>query len=145
MTQADVGLDFNWKYGPSVYDIGNAAYQTVTRAFRGTGLRPLSPVHIAGRLVPDGLQISWIRRTRIGGDSWDQVEVPLGEDSEAYEVDIMDGSTAVRTLSTSEAGVTYTNDQQISDFGTPQPSYAVRVYQLGATYGRGQAREGLVP
>ncbi len=27
MTQADVGLAFNWKYGPAPYDIGNASYQ----------------------------------------------------------------------------------------------------------------------
>ncbi len=35
-----------------------------------------------------GVTIRWIRRTRADGDSWTG-EVPLGEDSERYEVDIL--------------------------------------------------------
>ncbi len=144
MTQADVGLAFNWKYGPAPYDIGHAAYQTATPAFNGIGLRPLSPVHVTGEQVVGGLQIAWIRRTRTGGDSWEQPDVPLGEDAERYEVDILDGGDVVRTLSATTPSVIYTTAQQTTDFGTPQASYAVRVYQLGASYGRGQARETIV-
>ena len=36
------------------------------------------------------IAISWIRRTRSGGDNWELPEVPLGEESESYEVDILD-------------------------------------------------------
>jgi hypothetical protein len=144
MTQADIGLAFNWKYGPAPYDIGNAAYRSATPAFNGIGLRPLSPVHVTGEQVIGGLQIAWIRRTRLGGDSWEQTDVPLGEDTERYEADILDGGDVVRTLATTTPSVTYTTAQQIADFGSPQPSYAVRIYQLGASYGRGQAREALV-
>jgi hypothetical protein len=145
MTQSDIGLPFNWKYGPSVYGIGDPSYLTAARTFKGIGLRPLSPVHIRGEQNPAGLEISWIRRTRISGDAWDQLEVPLGEDSEAYEVDIMDGATVKRTLASPAQSVTYTIVQQIADFGAPRPSYAVRVCQLSASYGRGQTREALVP
>ncbi len=91
-----------------------------------------------------GLQISWIRRTRLGGDSWEQPDVPLGEDTERYEVDILDGGDVVRTLTATTPSVIYTTAQQTTDFGSPQTSYAVRVYQLGASYGRGQARETIV-
>jgi hypothetical protein len=145
MVQADVGLAFNWTYGPSVTGIGDSSYQTAVKAFSGAGLRPLSPVHVTAEQIPEGLQISWVRRTRIAGDSWEQVEVPLGEDAEAYEVDILDGAAPVRTLSTSTASVIYTVAQQTADFGSPQPGYAIRVYQIGATYGRGAAREAVVP
>jgi hypothetical protein len=144
MTQADVGLAFNWKYGPAPYDIGNASYQTATPAFNGIGLRPLSPVHVTGEQVVAGLLIAWVRRTRLGGDSWEQPDVPLGEDAERYEVDILDGGDVVRTLTSTTPAVTYTTSQQTTDFGSPQTSYAVRVYQLGASYGRGQARETIV-
>ncbi len=71
--------------------------------------------------------------------------MPLAEDGEAYELDILDGATVKRTLSSSAPSLLYTTAQQIMDFGAPQPSYAVRVYQLSASYGRGQAREATVP
>jgi hypothetical protein len=145
MTQADIGLAFNWTYGPSVYDIGNAAYLSVTEAFIGVGLRPLSPIHITAEQVAEGLQMSWIRRTRIGGDGWEQTEVPLGEDGETYEIEILDGATVKRTLSASAPSVIYTVAQQTTDFGSPQPSYTIRVYQFSASYGRGAAREAVVP
>jgi hypothetical protein len=145
MTQADIGLAFNWKYGPAVYDIGHSSYRTTVRAFAGVGLRPLSPAHVTSRQSPSGLQISWIRRTRIGGDSWEQIDAPLAEDSESYEVDILDGSEVKRTLASATPSVIYTTAQQSSDFGAPQPSYVVRVYQLSATFGRGQPREAIIP
>ena len=144
---ADVGLPFNWKYGPSPYDIGNAAYVAATNTFAGVGLRPLSPVHVAGAFDSGtgDLDIAWIRRTRVGGDSWDQTEVPLGEDSEAYEVDVMNGSTVVRTLSVTTASATYTAAEQTTDWGSPQTSYTIRVYQISASYGRGSVREAAIP
>jgi hypothetical protein len=52
------------------------------------------------------LAISWIRRTRLGGDSWDAAEVPLGEETERYEVDILDGPTVKRTLTATSPTVT---------------------------------------
>jgi hypothetical protein len=147
MTQADVGLAYNWKYGPAPLDIGNAAYSTLlARAFTGVGLRPLSPCHVAGAFDGAGdLMLNWKRRTRTGGDSWEQSEVPLGEDAEAYEVDVMDGAVVKRTLTTASQTATYTAAQQVADFGGAQASYAVRVYQLSASYGRGARAEALVP
>jgi hypothetical protein len=147
MTADDVGLAFNWKYGPSPYDIGNSAYASnLAFSFDGVGLRPLSPCHVWGAFDGGGnLTITWIRRTRISGDAWNQTEVPLGEDSEAYEVDIMNGAGVVRTLTSSTPAVTYTAAQQTADFGAPQSSYTVRVYQISASYGRGQYREAIIP
>ncbi|HKJ60561.1 MAG TPA: hypothetical protein VKA94_01005, partial [Hyphomicrobiales bacterium] len=145
MTQDEIGLAFNWKYGPQVYDIGDNSFQTTSHAFRGTGLRPLSPVHIKGEQTVDGLQITWIRRTRIGGDSWEQTDVPLAETSEAYEVDILDGGTVVRTLNSNQPSVIYSSSQQIADFGSEQSQYTVRIFQISATYGRGIAREAIIP
>lgn len=146
MTAADIGLPFNWKYGPAPYDIGHTAYQTLPGfAFEGVGLRPLSPAHVKGRFSGGDLVMSWVRRTRQSGDGWEQAEVPLGEESEGYEVDIMNGSAVMRTLASGSPSVTYTASQQAADFGAAQPSYTVRVYQLSPSYGRGQVREVTVP
>ena len=58
-----------------------------------TALRPLSPVHLSALRAGGGVVFSWIRRTRINGDAWEPVDVPLGEESEAYALDILSGST----------------------------------------------------
>ena len=86
------------------------------------------------------LAISWVRRTRIGGDNWDAAEVPLGEETERYEVDILAGATVKRTLAATSPSVTYTAAQQTADFGSPQSAIDVRVFQLSAVHGRGTPR-----
>ena len=135
-------LPFFYRWGPAGKALSDVSYQGTQRTFAGIGLRPLSPVQLRARWpsVAGDIVLSWTRRTRIGGDSWEQIEVPLGEDSEAYEVDIYDGSGVVRTLSTSSPEATYTLAQQTADFGGQQWSVSIAVYQLSASYGRGAGR-----
>ena len=72
--------------------------------------------------------------------------MPLGEDSEAYELDVLSGASVVRTLRASTPNVLYAATDEIADFGTPQSSLAVRVYQLSAAIGRGfPAAATLIP
>jgi hypothetical protein len=56
-------------------------------ACRGIGTRPLAPVHGVATYASDGsLVLSWTRRAR-GAWVWsDGVDVPLQEDSEAYQL-----------------------------------------------------------
>ena len=140
MTSNTIGLPFNWRYGPANRDLGNPSYVTEQHAFTGRGLKPLSPVHVLGRRTGGDLEITWIRRTRVGGDSWVATEIPLGEESERYEIDILDGTTLKRTLATTSPAVTYTAAEQTADFGAPQSSVAVRVYQLSSASVRGTPR-----
>jgi hypothetical protein len=104
-------------------------------------LKPFAPVHIQGSRNGTGdLAITWVRRTRHGGAWRDLVDVPLNEASETYEVDVLDGTGAVvRTLAGSTPAVTYTADAQTTDFGAPQSSISIAVYQLSAAVGRGLA------
>jgi hypothetical protein len=106
-----------------------------------TSLKPYAPVHIRGSRNGAGdLTITWVRRTRYGGAWRDLVDVPLNEASEAYEVDVLDGTGAVvRTLAGSTPVVIYTADDQTTDFGAPQSSIDIAVYQLSAAVGRGLA------
>jgi hypothetical protein len=64
------------------------------------------------------------------------MEVPLGEDVEAYEAEIL--SPAGRRLLTATApSFLYPSDQEIADFGAPQANLAISLFQLSATVGRG--------
>lgn len=141
MNVNEIGLAFNWRYGPSQYDIGHPSFQTKTVTFTARGLRPFSPVHVKGETSGNDLIISWIRRSRIGGDSWELSEIPLSEESENYQVDILNGATVVRTISTTQANCTYSEIDQITDWGSVQSSYIVRVYQISNIYGRGTYAE----
>jgi hypothetical protein len=96
----EVGLPIVWRAGPANRDVADDSYLEQTVTITGKGRRPLAPVHVKGvKYYGTGdVTISWIRRTRLGGDAWEQVEVPLGEGSEAYEIDVMDGAAVKRTL-----------------------------------------------
>ena len=147
MTVDEIDLPYSWRWGPANRDIGDASYGTVQHAFSGVGLRPLSPVHLRGTRNGAGdVQMSWLRRTRTGGDGWAQVEVPLGEQEERYEVDVLaaTGGMVLRTLSATTPAVSYSAADQIADFGSVQASINVQVYQISASVGRGSAAIGVL-
>ena len=65
------------------------------------------------------------------------------EDVEAYEVEILAGTTVKRRLSTTTTSVLYSAAQQIADRGAllgPGDSLDIRICQLSALIGRGAAR-----
>jgi hypothetical protein len=105
-----------------------------------TALKPLTPVHVAAVRAGDGIHISWIRRTRIDGDGWG-VEAPLGEESEAYALDILSGTSTVRSIACVTPQALYAAAEELADFGTLQTSLHVRVAQISATVGAGHAAE----
>jgi hypothetical protein len=112
-------------------------------------LKPYAPSNVAGVInspTPGDVTLSWQRRTREGG-AWlpYQGTVPLAEDSEAYQVDILSGSggAVLRTLSSTTNSVVYTDEQANTDFGSGgvPPTLYVRVYQISAQVGRGFSNE----
>jgi hypothetical protein len=105
-----------------------------------TALKPLAPVHVAAVRAGDGVHISWVRRTRIDGDGWG-VEVPLGEESEAYTLDILSGGSVVRTIACAAPQALYAAANELADFGAVQTSLHIRVAQISATVGAGYAAE----
>ncbi len=109
--------------------------------YSGVALKPYSPVHITGTRDGGGnLTINWVRRTRIGGDFRDYVDIPLNEVSELYDVEIMNGASVVRTFSgLGNPTVSYSAAQQITDFGSMQSSVNVNIYQISGAVGRGYA------
>ena len=88
-----------------------------------------------------------VRRTRFGGELRDGIDtVPLNEDSEAYEWDILDapGGDVLRTLTSTSETVTYLAADIASDFGTTPSELSVKPYQMSAVVGRGFTTEALL-
>ena len=135
----DIGVDRYYRAPAFGGDFNEA--DTITYRHQAVGKRPYAVAHVTGRRhapATNDWTLSWVRRSRIDGEWRDYVDVPLGEASESYEVDIMQGSTVKRTITglTSPSAV-YTAAQQTTDFGAVQTSLSVRVYQMSATVGRG--------
>jgi len=120
------------------HDDPTAVALTVTPG--DTALLPLAPVHVAAHRAGDGVHISWIRRTRVDGDGW-SVEVPLGEEREAYVLEILSGGSVVRTIPSSTPLALYAAGDELADFGAVQTSLHLRVTQLSSTVGAGYAAE----
>ena len=69
--------------------------------------------------------------------------MPLTEELEAYEVEILDGATVKRVLSAITTSAVYAAAHQTADWGAllgPGDSLTVRIYQLSALAGRGAAK-----
>lgn len=145
IAEADLDLPANWRVGPAPRPLGDDSYTAVAFTPEGAGLRPFSVAHVEQpwrrARSPGDLTIRWTRRSRsLAADRWGPGEVPLAEDFEAYEVDVLQAGTVRRTLSTTTASALYTAAQQTADWGRllgPGDSLKLRIYQLSALVGRG--------
>jgi len=136
---AERGVSRSYKWGPSPLNSTDTAGQQSTFTARCVGLMPWSPVHVRGSRDGSGnLSITWIRRTRFGGVWTDGADVPLNEESERYEVDILDGDDVIRTIEATSPAVTYSATDQAADFGSAQSATSIKVYQLSVSVGRGR-------
>lgn len=100
--------------------------------FGAVANKPLRVAHLKlWRDVGTGdWQVTWFRRTRIGGASLDGQDVPLGETSELYRIVILDGATVVETYESTDEEFLYTAALQGTDWGMLQTSLSVRVVQV---------------
>ncbi|WP_293794947.1 glycoside hydrolase/phage tail family protein [uncultured Bosea sp.] len=141
---ADLGRVRRYRVGPARDDVGDATMVELEASIAGEPLFPLSPVRPKARRTGDGMVLSWSRRTRIDGDSWELVEVPLGEENERYELGILDGEDVLRTEIVNAPGWVYPAAQEYADFGALQPDIALSLRQLSATVGRGREWRGRI-
>jgi hypothetical protein len=130
-----------WRLGPAALDQGHPSYVELTLSPTLKALRPLSPVRLKARREGAGVAINWIRQTRASGDSWDVAEVPLGEDAEAYQLDVLNGPSVVRSFTGNASQAFYSDAEMTADFGAPQSTLTLRVAQLSAVTGAGTSLE----
>lgn len=126
--------------GVSVLQLESDVVDTQLFINSGEKARPRSPVH--GRGARDGsgdVVITWKRRTRHFSPGIGYGLVAMDEQTESYQIDVYDGVTVVRTISSSTTSATYTSAQQTADGLTPGDPVDIRIYQISATRGRGHA------
>ena len=147
VSEAELGMPWNWRIGPVGRAAGDAINLALAFTPQGRGLRPWSPVRIKGVWNGSGdITLSWLRRTRsLAGDSWNAPEVPLGEASETYDVEILNGGGSVMRTGTGFglAVWTYTAAMQATDFGALVTSLRLRIFQNGQL-GRGAPAEAIL-
>lgn len=144
--RGQVGRAMTIRVGPAARNVGDPSMVERTLTPGGAGLLPLSPVHLSARRDPatGDVALAWIRRTRVGGDDFEGVEVPLAEAFEAYEVTIRQGAAVKRLLPAAAPTVVYAAADQIADFGALPASIDVAVRQLSETMGPGAETRGIL-
>lgn len=136
-TQDDINVPYYYHVGPTGKALGSASFVTSAHAYQGEALKPLAPCHVALDAIDNDFMITWVRRGRVNADSWALSEIPLGEEYEAYEVDILVDGAVRRTLSSTSESVLYTYIDQVSDGALA--GFTAHVYQLSNSVGRGYA------
>jgi hypothetical protein len=134
---AELETPRTYRIGPADRDYGDPTYVEASIAATRKALMPYAPTHARARRTAEGVAISFVRRGRLDADAWEPVDIPLGEASEAYELEIALPSGGVRTLAGATTSILYPASDELADFGAPQSAFSVAIFQIGANVGRG--------
>jgi len=132
---ASRGLDRHYRYGPAKSAVSAASYKHVVHAFKGNGYRPYPVTHLRMQEAGNGHAFTWIRATRVDGDFWTKSDVPLGEESELYQVTIFQDGLVKRKTTTPTPAWSYSANQQMADLVAG--GYEIVVAQISSRYGAG--------
>ncbi|PTV97133.1 putative tail protein [Rhodobacter aestuarii] len=133
------GLARHYRIGSAARPYDDPSYTHRVEAFTGAGLRPLSPCHLRADAAAAGWGFTWVRRTRVDGDSWAGYEVPLGEAQELYLLRVVHDGAIKREVTLGEAAWTYPSALQVAD--GVAGAFAVSVAQISDSYGPGLAAQ----
>ncbi|MDA8485172.1 phage tail protein [Pseudomonas resinovorans] len=141
MAVGSIGVPATYRGVTSGASIDSAS--DVPFTYQGVNLECLSPVYARGSRDGSGnFSGAFTRRSRLSSSWWTNgVEAPLGETTQAYEVDVMSGSTVKRTITASTPSFDYSAANQTADFGSPQAAITFRIYQMSSVVGRGYPLE----
>jgi hypothetical protein len=131
------GLERHYRTGPASQTYDDDSYVHEVQTIAGVGLRPYAPVHVKARWAGADVEVNWIRRSRINGDSWAGIEVPLGEEVEMYQVKVFADGALKREATVTAPRWTYSQSERLADgVGT---GFAVEVAQISMSFGAGPA------
>lgn len=126
----------HYRIGPANKPVDHVAYVDLTHQATGLALHPYRPAHLTAERQGDGaLDVRWLRRTRVGGDSWALSDVPLGEAYEAYRVQVRVGGTVQREVTVAVPQWSYSAADQAMD-GVSAP-FSIEVQQISDRVGPG--------
>ncbi len=132
-------VPINYRIGSSQRSYDDPSYIKLVRTSQGVGMRPLSPVHLSAEWMSlNTLGIRWIRRTRIDGDTWTGLDVPLGEEKEIYEIKLVsDGEQIIEQIFDTNTAII-----EISSLDLSRASkLKVQVSQISSVFGSGPVAE----
>jgi hypothetical protein len=136
VTPSSRGLARHYRVGPASLPYDDASFFHTVATFAGVGLRPYRPVHLAAKHSADGsITLSWVRRTRVDGDSWNGPDVPVGEDRLLFDVRVLEGEALLRRVDVQGSSYVYTIADQAAD-GWPQ-NLVFEVAQVSERFGPG--------
>ena len=123
------GLPLLWRAAPAGGPSGGPASSDTTAAWRSQAWRPFAPARLRAVRIPGGARLSWVRRARVGGDSW-AGEVPSDEPVERYRVTVLSGPAAGDHETTAPV-----LELSLPDLAAAPSPLPVRVAQWGALWG----------
>ena len=140
----DLGHSFTYRIAPSNRDYTDPSAIGLSAAVLPLALLPFSPVRLKAKHDVTGVTLSWIRRSRTDGDPWGTVEIPLGESQESYQVEILNGTSTLRTVTVTAPSYLYPSSTELADFGAARTSIHARIRQISSDVGPGQPLEDAV-
>jgi hypothetical protein len=90
--------------------------------------------------IAEGWKITWIRRGRIDSDTWEGVDIPLGEESELYRLRVLRYGQQVMEFTTTSPQAVILNAQITThDLDLQDRQISIEVSQISNAYGLGIA------
>lgn len=121
--------------------------ETYTRTITGESLKPFRPSQLAfTKDSSSNVTLTWVRNSRSLARIFAEMEVPLVESLERYEVEIWNNTdtTLLRTIVVDDATTTsYSAANQTTDGVGAGGPFKVRIYQMSSVVGRGRVSEVL--
>ncbi len=139
LSRSERGLPLVWRAALAGGPASGEAMSETAFSWQGLAERPWSPCHLKVTQASSGaVQVRWLRRTRVGGDDWGSVEVPLSEAREVYRVEVLKGSAVLRSAQVDQSQWLYSAIDQLADFAANERSLIqIRVSQGSDSYGWG--------
>ncbi|WP_440957505.1 glycoside hydrolase TIM-barrel-like domain-containing protein [Oceanicaulis sp. LC35] len=136
VNEAERGAELSVIAVPEGARRSDARARRLTAVYEGRDLRPLSPVHLRLERRAEEMRLGWIRRTRLGGDRWQGLDVPLGEAQEHYQVSLQapDGDLIGQWMCTAPL-----IDLPRADLPSDLAGHVFQVCQVSERYGPGLA------
>ena len=132
-----LGAVSRYRIGPADRDYASSAYIEVVGAVTPKALMPFAPVRAAAARGVSGVTVTFTRRSRIDADNWEPLDIGLGEQSEAYDIEIWQGPLRKRVIGAVTPQCLYASADELADFGAAQSALLLVLYQKSAAVGRG--------
>ncbi|WP_242122877.1 phage tail protein [Sphingobium sp. Sx8-8] len=126
------GADVGSKVRIAAIGVGDGEAVEAALKVSGEAIMAPAPVHVT--VAADGAggwTMEWTRRSRTGWRWLNGADVPLGEDREAYELRVLEGSEVLRRVVTGQPGWTYDAAMLAAD-GGGTGGLAVEIRQVGS-------------